>query len=148
VGLFESWFATTIIACHAVTGGSAQPQITTLMMAAALRHSVEKIRIVSKDFGGSFGVKIGMYVATTAVALLARKLDRPMRWTETRTEHHLAGGHGNERWFRNVKMTVQDDAVTNSSISGCGSGRCTRTRGRCSRCAGTRASSTRGSWNA
>jgi CO/xanthine dehydrogenase Mo-binding subunit len=94
-----------------ITGGCAQPQVTTLMMAAALRHSAEKIRIVSNDFGGSFGVKIGMYVAATAVALLARKLGRPMRWTETRTEHHLAGGHGNERWFHNVKMAVQDDGT-------------------------------------
>jgi 2-furoyl-CoA dehydrogenase large subunit len=52
-----------------ITGGCAMPQITTLMMAAAMRHSAEKIRIVSKDFGGSFGVKIGMYVPATAAAL-------------------------------------------------------------------------------
>ncbi|GAA0971719.1 hypothetical protein GCM10009555_023320 [Acrocarpospora macrocephala] len=94
-----------------IIGGCAQPQVTTLMVAAALRHSAERIRIVSKDFGGSFGVKIGMYVQATALALLSRKLGRPMRWTETRTEHHLTGGHCNERWFRNVKMAVQSDGT-------------------------------------
>jgi CO/xanthine dehydrogenase Mo-binding subunit len=92
-------------------GGCAMPQITTLMMSAAIRHPAEKIRIVSKDFGGSFGVKIGMYVPATAVALLSRKLGRPMRWTETRTEHHWMGGHGNERWFHNVKMAIQADGT-------------------------------------
>jgi 2-furoyl-CoA dehydrogenase large subunit len=117
-------FSATPLECNAITvqydagvdtftliGGCSQPQITTLMVAAALRHPAEKIRIVSKDFGGSFGVKIGMYVQATALALLARKLGRPTRWTETRTEHHLTGGHCNERWFRDVKMAVQSDGT-------------------------------------
>lgn len=94
-----------------VIGGCAQPQMTILMIAGALRHPSEKVKIVSKDFGGSFGVKIGMYVQATALALLSRKLDRPMRWTETRTEQHLTGGHCNERWFRNVKMAVRSDGT-------------------------------------
>lgn len=115
-------FSSTPLECSVVTvsydagidtfnliGGCAMPQITTLMMSAAMRHPAEKIRIVSKDFGGSFGVKIGMYVPATAVALLSRKLGRPMRWTETRTEHHWMGGHGNERWFHNVKMAVTSE---------------------------------------
>jgi 2-furoyl-CoA dehydrogenase large subunit len=94
-----------------LVGGCALPQLTTLNLAVALRHPAEKFRIISKDFGGSFGLKIGMYVPATAVALLARKLGRPMRWTETRTEHHWMGGHGNERWFHNVKMAVQKDGT-------------------------------------
>jgi CO/xanthine dehydrogenase Mo-binding subunit len=115
-------FSSTPLECSVVTasydagtdtftliGGCAMPQITTLNLAVAMRHPAEKIRIISKDFGGSFGLKIGIYVPATAVALLARKLGRPMRWTETRTEHHWMGGHGNERWFQNVKMAIQKD---------------------------------------
>lgn len=94
-----------------ITGGCAMPQITILMMASAMRHPAERMRIVSKDIGGSFGLKIGMYVPATAVALLARKIGRPLRWTETRTENHYMGGHGNERWFRNVRMAVQNDGT-------------------------------------
>lgn len=117
-------FSSTPLECSVVTasydagtdtftliGGCAMPQITTLNLAVAMRHPAEKIRIISKDFGGSFGLKIGIYVPATAVALLARKLRRPMRWTETRTEHHWMGGHGNERWFENVKMAVQKDGT-------------------------------------
>lgn len=92
-------------------GGCAMPQFTIFMLASALRQSAEKIQIVSKDFGGSFGVKIGMYVPATAVALLARKYRRPMRWTESRTEHHWMGGHANERTFTDVKLAVQDDGM-------------------------------------
>jgi CO/xanthine dehydrogenase Mo-binding subunit len=94
-----------------IIGGCAMPQFTILMMAGALRHPSSRIRIQSKDFGGSFGVKIGMYVPATAVALMARKLRRPVRWTETRTEHHWMGGHSNERTFRNVKLAVEDDGT-------------------------------------
>lgn len=94
-----------------IIGGCAMPQFTTLMMAGALRHPSSKMRVRSKDFGGSFGVKIGMYVPATAVALMARKLRRPVRWTETRTEHHWMGGHSNERTFRNVKLAVEDDGT-------------------------------------
>lgn len=94
-----------------IIGGCAMPQFTMLMMAGALRHPTSRMRIRSKDFGGSFGVKIGMYVPATAVALMARKLRRPVRWTETRTEHHWMGGHSNERTFRNVKLAVEDDGT-------------------------------------
>jgi 2-furoyl-CoA dehydrogenase large subunit len=94
-----------------IIGGCAMPQFTTLMMGGALRHPSSKMRVRSMDFGGSFGVKIGMYVPATAVALMARKLRRPVRWTETRTEHHWMGGHSNERTFRNVKLAVEDDGT-------------------------------------
>lgn len=94
-----------------VIGGCAMPQFTTLMMAGALRHPAARFRVRSKDFGGSFGVKIGMYVPATAVALMARKLRRPVRWTETRTEHHWMGGHSNERTFREVKIAVENDGT-------------------------------------
>ncbi len=94
-----------------LVGGCAMPQFTTLMMCGALRHPASRMRIRSKDFGGSFGVKIGMYVPATAVALMARKLRRPVRWTETRTEHHWMGGHSNERTFRNVKLAVENDGT-------------------------------------
>jgi len=117
-------FSATPLECNVVTvdydagvdtfhiiGGCAMPQFTTLMMAGALRHPSSRIRIQSKDFGGSFGVKIGMYVPATAVALMARKLRRPVRWTETRTEHHWMGGHSNERTFRDVKLAVEDDGT-------------------------------------
>lgn len=93
------------------TGGFATPQLATFNLAYALRHPSNKLRILSKDVGGSFGVKLNTHIPATAAALLSRRLGRPMRWTESRTEHHYMGGHGNERWFRNVRMAVQQDGT-------------------------------------
>lgn len=117
-------FSSTPLECGAVTaeydagtdtfsftGGFATPQLATFNLAYALRHPSNKLRILSKDVGGSFGVKLNTHIPATAAALLSRRLSRPMRWTETRTEHHLMGGHGNERWFRHVRMAVQRDGM-------------------------------------
>ncbi|MBP2327871.1 2-furoyl-CoA dehydrogenase large subunit [Kibdelosporangium banguiense] len=117
-------FSSTPLECSAITveydagvntftftGGFATPQLATFNLAVALRHPANRLRVLSKDFGGSFGVKINTHIPATAAALLARKLGRPVRWTETRTEHHLMGGHGNERWFRDVKLAVQSDGT-------------------------------------
>ncbi|MFD1504869.1 xanthine dehydrogenase family protein [Georgenia yuyongxinii] len=94
-----------------IQSGCAQPQLTLLMVAKALRHPVEKIRLLSKDIGGSFGVKVGMFIPMVALALMARKFRRPVRWTQTRSEAHMEGGHSNERTFTNIKMAVQNDGT-------------------------------------
>lgn len=96
---------------YRIIGGCAQPQLTLLMIAKALRHPVERMQLVSKDFGGSFGVKVGMFVPATAVAVMAKRFRRPMRWSETRTEAHMVGGHSNERTFLNLKLAVQNDGT-------------------------------------
>ncbi|WP_127125534.1 xanthine dehydrogenase family protein molybdopterin-binding subunit [Georgenia sp. SYP-B2076] len=94
-----------------IQSGCAQPQLSLLMIGAALRHPVEKIRLLSKDIGGSFGVKVGMFIPMVALCLMARKFRRPMRWVQTRSEAHSEGGHSNERTFTNLKMAVQNDGT-------------------------------------
>jgi carbon-monoxide dehydrogenase large subunit len=44
---------------------------------------------VAPDVGGGFGVKSMVYPEELAVAVLALKLGRPVRWTDTRQEHLL-----------------------------------------------------------
>ncbi len=90
-------------------GGIAMPGLTILALCEALRYPTSRIRVRSKDMGGSFGVKTVMYGPATAAALMARRLKRPVRWAETRTEHHLAGGHSNERTFRDVRLAISGE---------------------------------------
>ncbi len=53
----------------------------------------EQLRVVAPDVGGGFGGK-GLDVEDVLVAWLARKTGRPVRWTETRSEHMVAMHHG------------------------------------------------------
>jgi carbon-monoxide dehydrogenase large subunit len=62
--------------------------------AAALGMDASKIHVITPDVGGGFGPKIGGYPEEILTAWLAKHLNRPVRWLETRTENMLAMGHG------------------------------------------------------
>ena len=52
------------------------------------------VRVIAGDVGGAFGAKLMTYPEQSVVAALARKLDRPVRWFEYRTENMVAMTHG------------------------------------------------------
>jgi carbon-monoxide dehydrogenase large subunit len=53
-----------------------------------------EIRVVCPDVGGSFGAKAGATPELILLGDLSRRVDRPVRWFETRTENMTAMGHG------------------------------------------------------
>jgi 2-furoyl-CoA dehydrogenase large subunit len=87
------------------------PGMALVFMAPALRVGMDRIRFVTHDIGGGFGNKVIMHTYLLICCLLARKLGRPVHWTEWRTDNHMANTHGNERWFRDVEVAVQDDGT-------------------------------------
>jgi carbon-monoxide dehydrogenase large subunit len=54
----------------------------------------EQVRVIAPDVGGGFGPKIGAHPEELLLPLIARRVGRPVRWHETRTENMLAMGHG------------------------------------------------------
>jgi carbon-monoxide dehydrogenase large subunit len=52
------------------------------------------VRVVCPDVGGSFGAKAGSTPELLLLGELARRVGRPVRWFETRTENMIAMGHG------------------------------------------------------
>jgi 2-furoyl-CoA dehydrogenase large subunit len=87
------------------------PGVTAIWMGPALRVPLDKLRFVTQDIGGGFGNKITTHPQLTACCLLARKLKRPVQWTEWRTDQHTANAHGNERWFHDIEVAVQNDGT-------------------------------------
>jgi carbon-monoxide dehydrogenase large subunit len=49
----------------------------------------ERIRVLVPDVGGGFGVKGHVYPEEILMPVVARHLGRPVKWTETRSEHCL-----------------------------------------------------------
>jgi len=50
---------------------------------------VEKLRVVSRDVGGAFGMRTSGYPEYPAMLLAAKRLRRPVRWRSTRQEGFL-----------------------------------------------------------
>ncbi len=54
----------------------------------------EKIRVVTRDVGGSFGVRGGAYAESIALMLAAQRLGRPVKWVAQRAELFVSENHG------------------------------------------------------
>jgi carbon-monoxide dehydrogenase large subunit len=59
-------------------------------VAAALDLDEERVRCVVQDVGGGFGAKVGFHFEFLVVAAAARKLGRPVKYMETRSENLVA----------------------------------------------------------
>ena len=70
------------------------------------------VRVITPDVGGGFGAKNGVYPDEILVGWAARKLGRPARWTETRTENMLAMGHGRAQRQRTKMGGTKDGRIT------------------------------------
>ncbi len=59
-------------------------------LAGLLGMEAAKVRVVCPMVGGGFGPKAAMYPEFVMTATMARSLNRPVRWTETRSEDMLS----------------------------------------------------------
>jgi aerobic carbon-monoxide dehydrogenase large subunit len=66
--------------------------------AGAMRENVmaimslpkERVRVITEDVGGAFGLKTGAYPDTIALMVAAKKFGRPVHWMSTRSEAFLS----------------------------------------------------------
>lgn len=63
---------------------------------AALKLKPEDVRVVCPDTGGGFGARSDPYPEQICVAWAARKLARPVKWTNDRTESQLTDYQGRD----------------------------------------------------
>ena len=63
-------------------------------VAEAIGLPEAKVRVIAPDVGGGFGAKLMTYPEQSVMGALARKLERPVRWFEYRTENMVAMTHG------------------------------------------------------
>ncbi len=76
---------------------SQAPHVGRLLMTAFVFGIPEtKMRVIAPQIGGGFGTKIVLYHEYILVAALARKLGRPVKWMEGRSENYVATTHGRD----------------------------------------------------
>ncbi len=88
------------------------PSFAAQFLSPALGVRIDQIYMKSFDIGGGFGIKITNYPYMALCALASRKTGgRPVKWTETRTEHMQASAHGNERTFLDTRVGLDKNGV-------------------------------------
>jgi carbon-monoxide dehydrogenase large subunit len=91
--------------------------------AALLGLPEARVRCIALDVGGGFGGKGHVYPEDLLVTFLARKLGRPVRWIEGRSEHLMSATHSRDQ-LHDVEVGFDDDghilAVRDDYIVDCG----------------------------
>jgi carbon-monoxide dehydrogenase large subunit len=85
-GEFTLWSATQI------------PHILRVMLALVTGIAEQNIRVIAPDVGGGFGSKLQVTAEEVLAVLIARKLGRPVKWTESRSEGNMTVHHGRDQW--------------------------------------------------
>jgi carbon-monoxide dehydrogenase large subunit len=69
-----------------------------------------RVRAIAPDVGGAFGAKMQVYPEYHAVAAVAARLGRPVRWQETRSESMVSLTHGRAQVQR-VELGAKRDGT-------------------------------------
>src|SRR6516164_6141229 len=76
-GEFTLWSATQI------------PHVLRFLLAVVTGIPEQNIRVIAPDVGGGFGSKLQVTAEEVLAMLVTRKLGRPVKWTESRSEGNL-----------------------------------------------------------
>jgi carbon-monoxide dehydrogenase large subunit len=86
------------------------PHMVRLLMPAQIGVPMEKIRTISEDVGGGFGLKNGVFREDIAITVASKELGRPVKWIEDRAEHLATGGQAREE-MADIEAAVTDDGM-------------------------------------
>ncbi|MET8762127.1 xanthine dehydrogenase family protein molybdopterin-binding subunit [Lentzea sp. NPDC004782] len=103
-GMFTVWSATQI------------PHILRWMLSAVTGIAEHRIRVIAPDVGGGFGGKLQVTPEELLCLLAARRMGRPVKWTESRTESMLSGHHGRDQLQKITLAARRDGTVTGLKV--------------------------------
>jgi aerobic carbon-monoxide dehydrogenase large subunit len=82
MGEYTLWSATQI------------PHILKITLSLTVGIPETKLRVIAPDVGGGFGSKLNVYAEEALAVAIARRLGKPVKWIEERSENYLATIHG------------------------------------------------------
>ncbi len=86
------------------------PHFVRLFVAILLGMSEERVRVVAPEVGGGFGSKLQVYGEEILACWASRKLGRPVKWIETRSEN-MAVTHQGRDQISQMKMGAKRDGT-------------------------------------
>jgi len=79
-------------------------------IAKTLNFRLDSVRVIARDVGGGFGPKGPTYAEDVIAAILAYRLNRPVRWAETRLEHLMSSNQSGKQ-ANDVKIAAKRDGT-------------------------------------
>jgi aerobic carbon-monoxide dehydrogenase large subunit len=84
------------------------PHVLRFALAAFFGIPEQDIRVIAPDVGGGFGSKLQVTAEEVLAVLIGRKVGKPVKWTESRSEGNLTVHHGRDQW-QNIKIAADRD---------------------------------------
>src|SRR6266487_4149969 len=101
---FTLWSATQI------------PHILRLMLALVTGIPEHNLRVIAPDVGGGFGSKLQVTAEEVIALLVARRLRRPVKWTESRSESNMTVHHERDQLQRIKIASERDGRIRGLSV--------------------------------
>jgi aerobic carbon-monoxide dehydrogenase large subunit len=73
------------------------PHLIADAVAECLELHRPRVRVVATDVGGGFGGKAQVYPEEILLAWIARRMNAPVKWIETRSEHMQSASHARDQ---------------------------------------------------
>ena len=94
---------------HTLYTTSQNPHVIRLLMGAFVLGIPEhKLRVVAPDVGGGFGTKIFHYAEEAFCTFAAKAVNRPVKWTSSRSEAFISDAHGRDHVTR-IELALDKD---------------------------------------
>lgn len=93
-----------------VTTSTQIPHLLRTQLAVVLGLPENRIRVIAPEVGGGFGAKLNVYSEEVVCGWIAKKLGRPIKFIETRSECFQAMIHGRDQ-VDDVEVAVKKDGT-------------------------------------
>ena len=92
------------------------PHVLRLMLALTLGVPEHKLRVIAPDVGGGFGGKLQVTPEEVVTFLAARRMGKPVKYTESRTESVQSAHHGRDQIQKLTLAARRDGTVTGLKV--------------------------------
>jgi len=92
------------------------PHILRFLLAATTGVPESKIRVIAPDVGGGFGGKLQSTPEEWITWFVARRLGKPCKYTETRSESLMSAHHGRDQWQKLTLAATKEGRVTGLKV--------------------------------
>jgi len=92
--------------------GTQAPHMMQNLFAKHLDLEENQVRVITKDVGGSFGIKVHVYADEMATAALAKLLNRPVKFVADRLESFVTDIHARDHRVKAKIGVKRDGAIT------------------------------------